>query len=210
MHIILPTHLECEPALVPHLQHVFAGEYDVPLDTRPRVIIDAGANVGAFSLWAAHRFPGSTIHAYEPHPVTFETLKRNIAGYYNITAYNYGLGDPGLRPLGNGLNNSGEASFYIMANNPFPTGQHVEVVSPSMTPPADILKVDTEGCEVEIIAPLIAAGRRFDAIMFEWHREGDRRELDGLLKDYVLIGSAVAHPGRGTARYVHRDLCIYT
>ena len=208
MQISLTFPLECEPNLRPHLQHVFDGEYNVPLDVRPRVIIDAGANVGAFSIWAAHRWPGSTIHAYEPHPKTFEVLKRNCAGYYNVTLHNYALGEPGMRILGNGLTNCGEASLYEMTGNPLPTGQHVEVLDPRTLPAADILKVDTEGCEIEIIAPLIAAGRKFEAIMFEWHRENDRRYLDVLLIDYVMIKSEVAHPERGTCNYLHKDLFL--
>src|SRR5262245_45123028 len=32
-----------------------------------RTIVDIGANIGLFSLWARHNFPNATIHAYEPN-----------------------------------------------------------------------------------------------------------------------------------------------
>jgi FkbM family methyltransferase len=44
------------------------------------VLIDIGANIGLVTLdWAA-RMPNVVIHAYEPDPGTFRTLKRNVEG----------------------------------------------------------------------------------------------------------------------------------
>jgi FkbM family methyltransferase len=44
-----------------------------------RVIFDVGANIGFYSLhWAAALAPGGSVHAFEPVPVTFERLQRNI------------------------------------------------------------------------------------------------------------------------------------
>lgn len=40
-------------------------------------IVDIGANVGFFSLFAASRFPGASIFAYEPVPRNFDQLVRN-------------------------------------------------------------------------------------------------------------------------------------
>ena len=42
------------------------------------VILDAGANVGFFSLWAAKRWPKARVVAVEPHPGTFIDLKANV------------------------------------------------------------------------------------------------------------------------------------
>lgn len=42
-------------------------------------IIDVGANIGLVSLVLARRFPDREIHAFEPNPTTFETLKANVA-----------------------------------------------------------------------------------------------------------------------------------
>lgn len=49
-----------------------AGEYDVPADAR--VIVDAGANIGAFSLFGLARAPGAMMVALEPFPSTFAKL----------------------------------------------------------------------------------------------------------------------------------------
>lgn len=42
-------------------------------------IIDAGANIGIFSLLAAKDNPNAIIHAFEPNPYNHKRLKRNIA-----------------------------------------------------------------------------------------------------------------------------------
>jgi FkbM family methyltransferase len=192
-----------------HLEKVFLGEYDIPVTPRAPRILDLGANCGAFSVWASHRFPGSIINAYEPHPLNFNYLKRNTENYPNVTLHNYAVGTPGLRILGDGRFNEGEASFYHVANNPHPTGRHVEVLDPLTLPEADIIKLDIEGAEGEVLIPLITEGRRFMAVMLEYHNHELRREIDSLLIDYYLVSAHVEDPiGRGTVAYLHKDVVV--
>ncbi len=51
-------------------------EYSIPTDAR--VVLDIGANYGAFSLLAAQMAPASAIYSLEPFPVTFAKLQANI------------------------------------------------------------------------------------------------------------------------------------
>lgn len=53
---------------------------------RGRVVVDIGANIGAFSVWAAAA-GASEVHAYEPEPANFEILKRNAEPYSNIVLH---------------------------------------------------------------------------------------------------------------------------
>ena len=53
-----------------------ADEYRVPSDAK--VVVDAGANIGAFSLLATMRAPYARIIAIEPFPSTFEKLLETI------------------------------------------------------------------------------------------------------------------------------------
>lgn len=46
---------------------------------RPPAILDLGANVGYFTLFAAQRFPGSRIVAFEPDPANAELMRRTLA-----------------------------------------------------------------------------------------------------------------------------------
>ena len=54
------------------------------------VFVDAGANIGLFSLIAAHRVgPGGHVHAFEPCAQTFERLQANVAlnGFANVSCH---------------------------------------------------------------------------------------------------------------------------
>lgn len=58
------------------------------------IIVDIGANIGIFSLFAASQ--GAKVYAIEPNPETFEILKKNIAENYltdKIIALNYAISD---------------------------------------------------------------------------------------------------------------------
>jgi len=57
------------------------------------IVIDAGANLGAFSRLASRLAPKGKIYAFEPTPETFKTLSANTRGCSNINCYLLGLGD---------------------------------------------------------------------------------------------------------------------
>lgn len=195
---------ECSKAIAPYLQSVFEGEYDVPLDHPAPIILDLGANFGAFSIWASHRWSRSTVYAYEPNPKIYDTLVRNVENY-SVYCCNWGIGAEGTRILYDGQSNEGESSFHILQNNKKLTGVHCDVRDPLSMPEANILKMDIEGCEIEVLEPLITAGREFDAIMFEYHHRKIRQELEKLLEDYTLTGSHIYEPDRGVMRYVRSN-----
>lgn len=204
MKIEFPVPFVCPRSLEPHLEKVFKGEYEVPLHGAFN-IIDLGANVGAFSVWAAHRFPGSKIHAYEPNPDCYPYFNKNVNFLPSVSLHEWGIGEPGWRILMNGENNLGEASLHPGGCRAS-TGKHVEIRSPMTLPRADILKMDIEGSEIEVLGPLIREGREFAAVMIEYHNEELRRECDQLLSDYVIVRAEVAEPQRGTLCYLRRNL----
>jgi FkbM family methyltransferase len=59
------------------------------------LLVDVGANIGIFSLWAAAFAPSATVIAVEPEPQNFARLSENVAlnGLTNVTAYPLALGD---------------------------------------------------------------------------------------------------------------------
>lgn len=56
-------------------------------------IIDIGANVGIFSVYAHMRHPASSIYAYEPCKETFQALLDNTWYLEKVKCYNKALGD---------------------------------------------------------------------------------------------------------------------
>ena len=57
-------------------------------------IVDVGANIGLFSLYARQKMPQATIIAFEPAPASLEALRRNLATHNasDVTVYALALG----------------------------------------------------------------------------------------------------------------------
>ena len=74
------------------LEKVFVQrEYESPFRTAPRIIVDAGANVGMATLFFAGEFPAAKIVAIEPEQSNFKVLQRNCRGLANVTLLNAAL-----------------------------------------------------------------------------------------------------------------------
>lgn len=90
-------------------EHIYDG--DPPLELPDdAIIIDAGANIGMFTLYMIERLAGRRpkVFAFEPIPTTFAALAANIRARYveaNVRLFNYGLSD-----------RSGTASFFFYPN----------------------------------------------------------------------------------------------
>jgi FkbM family methyltransferase len=52
------------------------------------VIVDVGANVGLYSIWARQRYMPRAIYCYEPSPVTFSCLTRNLRHFIDDNTTN--------------------------------------------------------------------------------------------------------------------------
>lgn len=206
MEIIFPlSGFKCPETIRPHAERVFRGEYDVPVHPARPNVIDVGANCGAFSVWACHRWPGARVFAFEPMPDSYSFLQHNTAHLEQISTFEWAIGrGDGVRVMYAGTNDCGEASCHLEIGRADKTKPfHVELRDPLTLPQGDILKIDTEGCEIEILEPIICDGWRFDAIVLEYHRIEDRRRIDALLKDYTLTGASIRNYDRGILKFVH-------
>ena len=57
----------------------------------PATIVDVGANIGLFSLWAARCFPDASVQAYEPNPYIAAICGNNV-GQVGIRLYSEAVG----------------------------------------------------------------------------------------------------------------------
>lgn len=200
--------------MTPHIMKIFQGEYlpPVPGFFESCTILDVGANVGGFSFWVLRAMANQnwcrpTIHCYEPFSKNFEELKINLGQEKNVTLHNVAVTkDAGEVKLFTGKNNCGECSLFKGAEQ----GDGVETVqaiSSASLPAADIVKLDTEGSEVDILQGYVAkAGNRPTWIFLEYHGEVNRHGVDTILReaDYILAHIKPERPGRGVAFYVLR------
>ena len=175
-------------------------------------VFDVGANVGIFSLSVHARHPHSRIFCFEPSPFAQTLLEANVGELAEMSICKYGL-----------FNRDIQTTMHI---HRFKTGQnsirfvgqhHTDAVSIQLMDAGrqfdalglshlDILKIDTEGCELEILESMGNRLDMVDYVLLEYHSEKDRRAIDELLKSFCLFGSKAVMPGIGTVKYIHPAL----
>lgn len=124
----------------------------------PKLIIDAGAHVGMFTIWLAKKYPKAKIYALEPFYKNYQNLCYNVQ--YNNVLEN-------VIPLNIGLSSDGRK--IAMASYDFNTGGACPMLSfeeptiPTITLDnfidkvipkneiIDFIKIDIEGMEYEVL-----------------------------------------------------------
>jgi len=188
---------------------IFAGRtYPlVPFVGDVQTIVDVGANVGAASVFFAMSYPGARVYALEPASLPLSILKQNVEPFANVRVFPCGLfsSDKTL-PLYLGRNDSVESSVFPTSR----TGGDCETIqllaareflSQQGIARVDILKIDTEGCEVPILRSLGSYLPAVKLLYVEYHSDRDRRLIDGIVAETHALW-------RGRAELVHRgELC---
>jgi FkbM family methyltransferase len=178
--------------------------------TDVRTIVDIGANIGAASVYFACTHPQARVLSFEPDPTTFELLRRNLLGFTNAVPFNIGLfdrdcemplhiskEDPVTNSVAASALNTTDTVMVRLQDAGATLHQHrAELI--------DILKTDTEGCELAILHSLRAFLPRTRVIYLEYHDESDRIAIDQLLRhSHILAAAKLRHPHRGELCYVH-------
>jgi len=184
--------------MIPHIEKIFKGEYDIPYEKEYPVILDIGGNIGGFCLWANQRWKNSKIYSYEPIKKNFEFLKLNTKDIENIMAMNLAIGSKTeQRRMHYGAHNVGECSFQHGAEQ-VEEGEDVSVVAASLLPKANIVKIDTEGAEIEILENMVI---KPDVYLIEYHSAYNRRRIDNILYDYTLVAADIVSANFGIVKY---------
>jgi FkbM family methyltransferase len=185
---ITPVTLACPDAMAADVDGVLAGEYEAGFDGENLTIVDIGANVGAFSIWANLRWPNSRIHAFEPNPATFAMLTANVGHLGNVTCHQTAVypGEPGERRLFSRYPGDGEAGLVDYIGNTFaelPEDRLVAVptIDPSALPRCDVLKIDVEGGEAAILEAMNLT--EVSLILLEYQDLRNRSAIETRLRD---------------------------
>jgi FkbM family methyltransferase len=123
------------------------------------VILDIGAHIGLFAIYAALRFPQVLIHSYEPFPQNYELLEQNLErnGINTVRPYNQGVSSDGrLLEMVTNPENSGGSTCH---SRTLEYGRTTGIASTTLDQIFDslgldackLLKIDCEGSEYETL-----------------------------------------------------------
>ena len=135
---------------------LIAEEYRSPFQLSPRVIVDAGANVGMATLFFAREYPQAHVVAIEPELSNFEMLKRNCQGLTNVTLIQAALW-PENCELRIGNPNAAAWAFTISDRFCGPNSSPavsaitiIDILQRLNIDHIDLLKLDIEGSELQL------------------------------------------------------------
>ena len=148
-----------------------------PVRPSDRVIIDAGANIGVFTLYALKNAAQAKVISIEPAPDSCKRMKSMLSANgveSRCTIFEAALGD---RP--------GQTTIELDVGSQFRrtglSGHPVEMITlDSVIPPGvsvDLLKIDVEGAEYGILPSLTPETlRRIRRIVLEFHPQASARK----------------------------------
>ncbi|HLP76030.1 MAG TPA: FkbM family methyltransferase [Candidatus Paceibacterota bacterium] len=159
----------------------------MPQIEKAEVILDIGANVGMFAVYAASVNPVAKIHAFEPFPENVQQLKKNLSlsSQKQVQTHQAAVSDKsGVATLffvpgdssGCSLNQPGENSCSvetIAGNSLF---EHCRIDK------CDLLKMDCEGSELGILQSLTEDTlKRVGAVVMEYHDPKQIKAITSIL-----------------------------
>lgn len=189
---------------------IASGEYSFPglLPQQGDRVIDVGANIGIFALWAAKR--GASVVAYEPAPSTLDHLMTNIRARPSIrVVWGAVVGSAQERKTVRLYLHDERSTRHSLLGREIGSGEPLErhtdvpaiTIDEVLADHCDLLKVDCEGGEFDIFALVEdKALRRARRIVLEFHRTIghpatllDRLRASGFRAE-VLAGADPAEP----------------
>lgn len=150
--------------------------YDIPCQIIPKIIVDAGANIGFSAVYFANKYPDATIVALEPESSNFQLLQKNVSSYPQIKPLQMALwkentqinlidphfGHHGFQVM--------EGSINVGAQSRLVQALTMDALMSSLgLNTVDLLKVDIEGSEKEVFENSAKWIDKVEVIMVELH-----------------------------------------
>jgi FkbM family methyltransferase len=195
-----------------HLLKILNGDNYILLPLEhfsPSRIFDIGAHVGAATVFFHHAYGDIPIYCFEPCRESRHHLQINTTPLKGVEVFPFGLaGSTRKAKLFHGKLHSMQNSTHVSVEVAESNHEEIELVEAKevlsdKVGPGSILKVDTEGCELEILKNLEPYFEHLSLVYIEYHSEMDRREIDTLLAPtHSLIFSNALQLHRGNVTYI--------
>jgi FkbM family methyltransferase len=161
------------------------------------VVIDAGANIGTFTVLAASIAKYGKVYAFEPASRTQEALKANTKDAGNVSVIPCGLGEERgtaemlVHTVSPGMSMLSDAGLTVKKDMSGVVSEKIEVVTiddfvaKNGLLKVDFIKMDTEGYEKQIIRGARETIRRYKPVIAAsaYHFASDKDEIPALIRD---------------------------
>ncbi|MEK6334554.1 MAG: FkbM family methyltransferase [Acidobacteriota bacterium] len=179
---------------VPILGIFLRSEYGIP--PHDATLVDLGANIGAFSVYAAVMTRNTRVYAYEPMPEAYEVLRENVRLNKlteSIKCFNYAVaGTSAERELFvTGTNFFfptliAPAKAQVTRSQPVQCTTLAEIIEANKLAQVNLLKVDVEGAEYDILYRTpFQYFARIQEIRMEYHNLDQEEQNVGGLKHFL-------------------------
>jgi len=180
------------------------GEYDFLPQISPKVIVDAGANIGLTAIFFTNKFPDAIIYALEPEVSNYKILEANVSSYPQIRPFKTALWNQN-KPINLINPDCGHWGFITLDSDPTQHKQLGQVDAITLDAfmgkmnleHIDILKIDIEGAEKEVFESSSIWIGKIGIIMTELHeslRPGCKKAFYDATKEFqpeVIKGQTV-------------------
>ena len=204
--------IEAPRSLLVEFRDIFMGEVytrgmKFTLEENP-VVLDIGANVGFFTLYALSKLHGARVFSYEPMPANFRQLKRNLlinAGRSAVCFQKAAAGRSGDITLhcSSGCEYTTAASIYGAKRRTetitVAAVSLLDIFRENNLERCDLLKMDCEGAEFDILynCPREIMDRIGNIVMEVHPKPGDRENIDSLEEWLNKMGFATRRSSHG-------------
>ena len=152
---------------------------------RNDIIVDIGAHIGIFSIYAGSKNPDGKVFSFEPLEENFKILKENIIlnNLQNTTPVNFACSNKSERRelFLTKSNNFGETSFFGKNRENKVTINTInfkDFLREKNIKKVDLLKIDCEGAEYEILFNLTSKDlTKIEKIVMEVHNVNNEKNI---------------------------------
>jgi FkbM family methyltransferase len=149
-----------------------AGSYEPPTQVEPLLrgplrILDLGANVGLFGLYALQRWLGSTLESFEPDPENYALLERTAAPHARWRIHEAAVSND-AEPIRFAIGQYAEGRAAIAEDHAI-TVPCADLFAFTDARHFDLIKMDIEGGEWPILTDARLARLPVRVLVMEWH-----------------------------------------
>ncbi|MGQ9836557.1 MAG: FkbM family methyltransferase [Cyanobacteriota bacterium] len=207
-----------------------------------RVILDIGANIGIATAFFRLVYPNAIVYSFEPDPFACTLLRLNalekgnpvfypprediVYPFGNSVVYSFGLYSEDTEKIFyTGIDTISHSFTHNFLHRScdfgIPRLVHLKDAHKFFVEAGidriDIVKINTGGCEVDILRNIAPRIPSIKIIYVEFHSEQDRYAIDQLLKknhalvwklevNHILRKENTIHPYKGNLCYLNREL----